>query len=40
MVRTVETVEPEPATASLYDDGYERFRALYPALSGLQKSTQ
>jgi xylulokinase len=31
-VRVTETVEPEPAWASAYEEGYERFRALYPAL--------
>jgi xylulokinase len=31
-VRVTETVEPEPAWASAYEEGYERFLALYPAL--------
>ncbi|HYM63170.1 MAG TPA: xylulokinase [Gaiellaceae bacterium] len=31
-VRTVETVEPEPEWVEVYNSGYERFRALYPAL--------
>jgi xylulokinase len=31
-VRVREVVEPEPAWEQAYSDGYERFRALYPAL--------
>jgi xylulokinase len=31
-VRTRGVVEPTPAWASAYDEGYARFRALYPAL--------
>jgi hypothetical protein len=27
-----EAVEPNPAWASAHDEGYARFRALYPAL--------
>jgi xylulokinase len=33
-VRTRGVVEPNPAWASVYDAGYARFRALYPALRG------
>jgi xylulokinase len=32
-VRVRETVEPDPGWAAAYRDGYERFRALYPALA-------
>jgi xylulokinase len=31
-VRVRETVEPDPEWSRVYDEGYERFRALYPAL--------
>ena len=33
-VRIRETVEPEPAWLEVYAAGFERFRGLYPALSG------
>jgi xylulokinase len=35
-VKTVDTVEPEPEWVEVYASGYERFRALYPALRGLE----
>jgi xylulokinase len=35
-VRPRETVEPDPVWADVYDSGYERFRALYPALRPLE----
>jgi xylulokinase len=35
-VRSRETIEPDPAWADVYDFGYERFRALYPALRPLE----
>ncbi len=35
-VRVRETVEPNPAWASVYAEGYARYRALYPALRGLE----
>ena len=35
-VRVRETIEPEPAWAPAYDEGYARFRALYPALRALE----
>ena len=35
-VRVRETIEPEPAWAPAYEEGYARFRALYPALRALQ----
>ena len=31
-VRVRETIEPNPAWAARYADGYARFRALYPAI--------
>ncbi len=34
-VRVRELVEPQPAWQEAYADGYQRFRALYPALRGL-----
>jgi xylulokinase len=35
-VRARETIDPDPAWADVYDSGYERFRALYPALRPLE----
>jgi xylulokinase len=35
-VRTRDTVEPEPEWLDAYAEGYERFRALYPAVRPLQ----
>jgi xylulokinase len=35
-VRARETVDPDPAWADVYDSGYQRFRALYPALRPLE----
>jgi xylulokinase len=37
-VRVTETVEPEPDWTAPYEDGYERFRALYPALRQARSS--
>jgi xylulokinase len=37
-VRIRETIEPEPSWLDAYDDGYERFRGLYPAVRPLQVS--
>jgi xylulokinase len=34
-VRVQETIDPDPAWADVYADGYQRFRALYPALRPL-----
>jgi xylulokinase len=34
-VRATETIEPDESWAQVYDDGYERFRSLYPALRPL-----
>jgi xylulokinase len=31
-VRVTERIDPEPGWADVYEEGYERFRALYPAL--------
>lgn len=36
-VRVDDRVEPEPAWAAAYAEGYERFRALYPALRPLER---
>jgi xylulokinase len=36
-VRTRETVEPNQAWARRYDEGYARFRALYPAIRGVEE---
>ena len=36
-VKTVDTIEPEPEWVEVYASGYERFRALYPALRGLDR---
>jgi xylulokinase len=35
-VRVRETVEPNPAWARVYADGYARYRALYPAIRGAE----
>ena len=35
-VRARETIEPDPAWSAVYENGYERFRELYPALERLQ----
>jgi xylulokinase len=37
-VRVRDVVEPEPDWADVYEDGYRRFRALYPALRHLEDS--
>jgi xylulokinase len=34
-VRVRHTVEPDPDWQRVYDDRYERFRSLYPAVKGL-----
>jgi xylulokinase len=36
-VRTRETVEPNASWASRYADGYARYRALYPAVRGVEE---
>jgi xylulokinase len=36
-VRVRETVEPSPEWASAYEEGYARFRALYPAVRGVDE---
>jgi xylulokinase len=35
-VRVTGTIEPVPAWSAAYEEGYERFRALYPALRPLE----
>jgi xylulokinase len=37
-VRVGERIEPEPAWVEAYTDGYDRFRALYPALRPLEET--
>jgi xylulokinase len=37
-VRVRETIEPELAWADVYDSGYARFKAIYPALRPLEAS--
>ncbi|MBA3447905.1 MAG: xylulokinase [Pseudaminobacter sp.] len=32
---TAETVEPDPRFADVYDQAYQRYRALYPAIKGI-----
>jgi xylulokinase len=34
-VRVRDTVEPDPGWQRVYDEGYERFRSLYPAIKGV-----
>ena len=36
-VRVRDSFEPDPAWREVYDDGYTRFRALYPALRHLEE---
>jgi xylulokinase len=36
-VRVREVVEPEPEWERIYEAGYERFKALYPALRPLEE---
>ena len=35
LVRVVETVEPEPALAARYEERYQKYRLLYPALKAV-----
>jgi xylulokinase len=37
-VRVTERIDPEPAWSDFYEEGYERFRALYPALRQARSS--
>ena len=32
IVKVVDTVEPEPELAAKYEDRYQKFRRIYPAL--------
>ena len=34
-VRVRDTVEPDPEWQKVYDEGYRRFRSLYPAIKGV-----
>ncbi|MEX0851172.1 MAG: FGGY-family carbohydrate kinase, partial [Gaiellaceae bacterium] len=36
-VRARDSIEPNPAWASVYEEGYARFRALYPAIRGVEE---
>jgi xylulokinase len=36
-IRVRDTVEPDAGWARVYDEGYARFRSLYPALRGLEE---
>ena len=36
-VRTRDTVEPNAAWAAAYGEGYARYRALYPAIRGVEE---
>ena len=36
-VRAGDSIEPNPAWAAVYDEGYARFRAMYPALRGVEE---
>jgi xylulokinase len=36
-VRVRDTIEPDPTWQGVYEDGYRRFRALYPALRRLEE---
>ena len=38
MVRPGTTVEPRPREMALYDEIYQRYLALYPALKGVRKT--
>jgi len=38
-IRIRETVEPNAAWSKCYEDGYARFRALYPAIRGVEEHT-
>ena len=35
-VRVRDTVEPVPEWQQIYEEGYRRYRALYPAIKGVQ----
>lgn len=35
MVKVVDTVEPEPGLVAKYEEKYQRFKTLYPAIKGL-----
>ena len=37
-VRTGDRIDPDPAWVAAYDEGYERFKSLYPALRPLEGS--
>lgn len=35
---TFETIDPEPALTAAYEEGYQRFRATYPAIKAIQNT--
>ncbi|HIZ08841.1 MAG TPA: xylulokinase [Candidatus Eubacterium avistercoris] len=35
LVKVVKTIEPDPETAALYEEKYQKFRQIYPAVKGL-----
>lgn len=35
LVKVVETIEPNPETAAMYEEKYQKFRTIYPAVKGL-----
>ncbi len=37
LVKVVETVEPNPETAAMYEEKYQKFRQIYPTVKGLFK---
>ena len=35
LVKVVDTIEPEPELVAKYEERYQQFRKLYPAVKGL-----
>ena len=35
LVKVVETIEPNPETAAMYEEKYQKLRTIYPAVKGL-----
>ena len=35
LVKVIDTVEPNPETAALYEEKYQKFRQIYPTVKGL-----
>jgi xylulokinase len=40
LVKTVDTVEPEPQLVAKYEQGYQKFRQIYPACKPLFRLIQ